>query len=499
MPPNARVSTRAAGAALPGSRAPIEPGTSSAGEPYPQAVRFPAPLHGWPLVQALRSDPLGMWRELHRAGDVVQARILGRDFHFIFHPAMVRAALADPDDALPKEERQIRVFQTGQGRNVLTTEGTCWKRQRRILNPAFSARKVAGYMALMTQALAQVNAESLPVGPGHSVQVDAHAYTARLTMDVILRALFGERMDPGRLQAVSDAIHQLEVQGMRMIFWPWIPPDWMPYPGRRATWAARDLLRSLVCRHIDARRTQACPQGAGSPDLLQMMLQAQDDSATAGSQRHLDAAEVEDNCLALFLAGYDTSATALTWWMGFMAEHPEAAERARDEVRAAWGLQGLPVAPAPEHLSRMPWLEATLKETLRLRPPIPAPFMRQVRRDVNLLGYRVPAGDCISLPVWEVQRDARWFPDPLAFRPERFMPGAPEIPRGAWLPFGSGPHVCLGQHFAMVEMQLIAAALLAGYRWRLPEGRTLPAPRLDIVLKPEAVLELDVEALAPPG
>jgi cytochrome P450 len=462
-------------------------------------VRLPTPRLGWPLVQALRRDPLGTWRDIHRAGDVVQARVLGREFHFVFHPAMVRAALADQDEAISKEEQQIRVFQIGQGLNVLTSEGADWKRQRRILNPAFSARKVAGYMALMTQALAQVNAESLPVGPGHSVQVDAHAYTARLTMDVILRVLFGERMDPGRLQAVSDAIHQLEVQGMRMIFWPWIPPDWMPYPGRRATWAARDLLRQLVRGHIESRRALGGTPEAGRTDLLHMMLQAQDEVPAPDKDRHLSPGEVEDNCLALFLAGYDTSATALTWWMGFMAEHPEAAERARDEVRAAWGLQGLPVAPAPEHLSRMPWLEATLKETLRLRPPIPAPFMRQVRRDVNLLGYRVPAGDCISLPVWEVQRDARWFPEPLAFRPERFMPGAPEIPRGAWLPFGSGPHVCLGQHFAMVEMQLIAAALLAGYRWRLPAGRVLPAPRLDIVLKPETLLQLDVEALAAPG
>ena len=499
MPPNVRVSTRAAGAASPGGGAPIEPGTSSAGAPYPQAVRFPAPRHGWPLVQALRSDPLGMWRELHRAGDVVQARILGRDFHFIFHPAMVRAALADPDDALPKEERQIRVFQIGQGRNVLTTEGTRWKRQRRILNPAFSARRVAVYMALMAQAVAEVNADLLPAGPGQVRRVDVQAYTSRLTMDVILRVLFSERMDPARLRAVSDAIRELEVQGMRMIFWPWIPPDWVPYPGRRALHAARALLRSLVRGHIAARRTQACPQGAGSPDLLQMMLQAQDDAATPGSQRHLDAGEVEDNCMALFLAGHDTSATALAWWMGLMAKHPEAAERARQEVCGAWGAHALPAEPAPEQLACMPWLEATLKEALRLRPPITSPFMRRARRDVDILGHRVRAGECVSLPVWEVQHDPRWFPEPLAFRPERFMPGAPEIPRGAWLPFGSGPHVCLGQHFAMVEMQLIAAALLAGHRWRLPEGRTLPAPRLDIVLKPEAVLELDVEALAPPG
>lgn len=460
-----------------------------------RGVRFPAPRLGWPLVQALRRDPLGTWHEIHRAGDVVQARILGRDFHFLFHPAMVRAALADPDEAIPKEDRQLRVFQIGQGRNVLTTEGAGWKRQRRILNPAFSARRVAGYLGLMSQAVAEVHADLLPAEAGRVCRVDVQAYTNRLTMDVILRVLFSERMAPDRLRSVSEAIGQLEVQGMRMIFWPRIPPDWMPYPGRRAVHAARDLLRGLIRGHIRSRRAQGGAPGAGPPDLLQVMLQAQDDDATPGTDRHLDAGEVEDNCMALFLAGHDTSATALTWWMGFMAEHPEAAERARREVRDVWGEDGVPAAPAPEQLARMPWLEATLKETLRLRPPIAAPFMRRARRDVDILGYRVRAGDCVSLPVWEVQRDARWFPEPLQFRPERFMPGAPDIPRGAWLPFGSGPHVCLGQHFAMVEMQFLAAALLTRFGWRLPAGHALPAPRLDIVLKPETLLEVDVEAL----
>jgi cytochrome P450 len=322
-------------------------------------------------------------------------------------------------------------------------------------------------------------------------------------MDVILRVLFGQRLDATVVQGASAAIQQLEAQGMRMMFWPWVPPAWLPFPGRRATWRARDLLRGLVRGHIQARHS-AGVAAQGHSDLLATMLQAEDLAPELGQssaqQRHLSAQEVEDNCMAIFLAGHDTSATALAWWMGLMAEHPQAAERARAEVLAAWaGLgqgPGQGVALTPELLGRMPWLEATLKEAMRVRPAIAAPFMRQAQKAVNIQGLQLRAGDCVSMPIWEMQHDARYFPEPEAFRPERFMPGAPEIPRGAWLPFGAGPHVCIGQHFAMTELMLSAAHLLAHYQWSSPPGEALPPPHMEIVVKPRTPLWLNISRLA---
>jgi cytochrome P450 len=479
------------------------PGSFPAALPHFQVTELPAPRWGLSLVEALRRDTLGAWAAIHRHGDVVRTRVLGRTFYFIFDPALMRAALMEHDDAFHKEARQTKIFRLGQGVNVLTTEGTDWKRQRRILNPAFAPRKVEGYLALMAQAMAEVNADMLPQQAGQHAVLDVQAYTTRLTMDVILRVLFGERMDKAGVQGASDAIHQLEAQGMRMMFWPWIPPQWLPFPGKRATRQASDLLRGLVRGHIEARRSPGATQPART-DLLATMLLAEDeapDSAQdAAGQRHLSTQEVEDNCMALFLAGHDTSATALTWWMGLMAEHPQAAERAREEVRAVWGEVGgeaglgrpSDAALTPEQVRRMPWLEATLKEAMRLRPAIAAPFMRQAQKPVNIQGLSLQPGDCVSMPIWEVQRDARLFPEPEAFRPERFLPGAPEIPRGAWMPFGAGPHVCIGQHFAMMEMMLIAATLVDQYRWCLEPGDSLPKPHMAIVVKPERVLRLRI-------
>lgn len=464
-----------------------------------QVAELRSPRWGLALVNALRANTLGAWEDIHRSGDVVRARILGRSFVFVFHPRLLRAVLMEHDDAFHKEARQTKVFRLGQGVNVLTTEGADWQRQRRILNPAFAPRKVEGYLALMAQAMNEVHADMLPQQRGQAQVIEVQAYTTRLTMDVMLRVLFGERMDKALVQGASDAVHQLEVQGMRMMFWPWVPPQWLPYPGRSVTRRARGRLRGLVRRHIEARRSAGAAQQARR-DLLAMMLQAEDPTPDAAqdatTQRHLNAQEVEDNCMALFLAGHDTSATALTWWLALMGEHPQAAERAREELRAVWDGQDSGAAITPEQLARLVWLEATLKEALRLRPPIAAPFMRQAKEAVNVQGLVLQAGDCVSMPIWTVQLDARWFPQPLAFRPERFMPGAPEIPRGAWMPFGAGPHVCMGQHFSMVEMKLIAAELLARYRWSLTGGEAAPEPVMNIVVKPRLPLRLRFERLA---
>lgn len=452
------------------------------------------PQFGWPLLQDLRRDALAAWADIHTYGDAVRISMLGRVVHFLFHPSLMRAVLMQDEQGFNKENRQVAVFKIAQGVNVLTAHGADWKRQRRILNPAFAPKRVAGYMELMAQAAQDVNTVLLPQQPGTSSMLNVESYTTRLTMDVILRVLFSQRMPASQVESISASVRQLAQQGMRMLFWPFIPPAWFPYPGRKLTVHARSLLSKLILHHIQARQT-ASPATMlnNAPDLLTVMLHAKDEEAIDGlAECLLSAQEIEDNCMAIFLAGHDTSATALAWWMGFMAMHPEACERAREEVSDVLKFQHAShaIALTPEHLTRMPWLEATLKEAMRLRPPITAPFMRQAQEDTTLQGISIKAGEMVSMPVWQMHHDARWFPEPDAYKPERFLAGAPGIPRGAWMPFGVGPHVCIGQHFAMTEMMMLAALLLTQVRWAFEAGETLPEPQMDIVLKPSRPIML---------
>ena len=149
--------------------------------------------------------------------------------------------------------------------------------------------------------------------------------------------------------------------------------------------------------------------------------------------------------------------------------------------------------PGPEHLARLPFLAATLKEALRLYPPIAALMTRRTTAPITLGGVDVPQGAMLRITPWVLHRDERWFARADRFVPERFLDDAPAIPKGAWIPFGVGPRVCIGQHFAMLEMTLLAAMLLQRYRLRLPEGAAVCVPKLRVTLRPDAPVVLRLQ------
>jgi cytochrome P450 len=435
-------------------------------------------------------DTLGTLSRLARAGDAVQVRVLGRPIHFVFHPALVRAAMMEDEKTLLKEPRQLRVFQLGQGRNVLTTVGDGWKRQRQLLAPAFLPRQVARTLDLMRRAALDTHDALFPSGRGTVESFDPGAYASRVTMDVMLRVLFSQPLPAAETADMTASVRHLITKGQQMLLWALVPAQWMPFPGRGELMRHRSLLSQRVRAHIEARRASRGQADGEAGDLLDMMLAAEDSEAAAVGGGHLAGREIEDNCLALFLAGHETSSVALTWWCGYMALHPEHADRARQEVAEVMGAdwQTRPLDPAP--FGRLHFLEATLEEAMRLRPPVVGPFNRQASADIRLHGLDIRRGDLVSASIWHLHHDARWFPEPERFRPERFLPGAPDIPRGAYMPFGAGRHVCLGQHFATMEMKLIAALLLSRARWAFAPGQGLPEPRVDVTLKPAQPLRL---------
>jgi cytochrome P450 len=204
---------------------------------------------------------------------------------------------------------------------------------------------------------------------------------------------------------------------------------------------------------------------------------------------------VFDQCVLSFQAGHETTATALLWWSWLMASHPQAQARAATEIDTA--LKGHP--PDAGAMQVLPWLSATLKEAMRLFPPVAALMTRRLTRDIELGGVRLPTGTLVRVTPWFLHRDPRWWPrEPEAFRPERFLDAtdagdAEAIPRGAYIPFGLGPRVCLGQHFAQLEMTLIAAMLLQRFRL-LPLADMPPTPRLAVTLRPVGGLRLKLEA-----
>jgi cytochrome P450 len=461
--------------ALPRSRSETPPGP-------------PTPWRGLPTLRAMRDDYLGFTARLQRDhGDITFMKISGERVYDVFTPELVREVIVDHADDLVRWERGIEVFAQLFGQSVLVTEGATWQRQRRMLMPAFTPRRVTEYAALMRDATAVGLDAAVGAGQAQAL-VDIDALFSRVAMDVILRTLFSSTASRDASNAV-DAVRVLSEAAMREMFVPWTLPDWLPLPGKAAKRRSLRVLHGLVGGHIAARRAA----GAQAPqnDLLARLLALRDDETGAA----LSDAEVFDQCMVTFQAGHETTATALTWWSRLLADHPAAAQRAQDEVDAV--LAGR--APGPDDIASLPWLSATLKEAMRLYPPVPALITRRVSREMTIGGWVIPRRALVRLTLYFLQRDPRSFDYPDEFRPERFLSDSPAPPRGAYLPFGAGPRVCIGQHFAVLEMTLIATMLLQRYSLVVPDGEAACIPVVNVTLRSRAGIRLRLVRRADPG
>ena len=436
---------------------------------------------GWSWMQALAKDYPGFMQHMQRQhGDIVYSRVLWEHIYMVFSPELVRAVIVDNAAHLIRQERAVEVLAEAQGQSVMVSEGAQWQRQHRMLMPGFAPRRVAGYAALMVDASRRSLDAAGPARPGDSALVNVTELMSTLPMDVIMRTLFSSQAGEESLE-VAEAVKVLDECAMDEFFWPVTLPDWLPLPGKaRKRWALR-VLNGLIDRHIRARRAMS-PASAPTDDLLAMLLAVRDEAPDGATQaaQGLSDTELHDQCKIMFLAGYETTATALTWWTWLMAAHPDIAQRARDEVDSLIGQRD----PTPEDAPKLEWLTATLKEAMRLYPPALGLVMRRTTADIQVGGWTIPKRSLVMVTHWVAQHDARWFPQPEVFKPERFMPGAPPIPRGAWMPFGAGPRVCIGQHFAMMEMTLITAMLLQRYTLATEPSKPLPKPEVKITLRP---------------
>lgn len=437
----------------------------------------PAPgITGWGLLRSMSRDLLGTlgdWRRRH--GDIVHLRIWPEHQVVVTSPELIRALLVAQHDKLVRWERGAGVMAQVHGHSVLTAEGAPWRTKRQALQPSFMPKPVQAFLPVIAAAAGKAFAGwGVDAGPWPIEQ----AFTS-LGMDVILRMLFSSEVDADAREA-ERAVHLVSVAANREMYWPASWPDWMPW--KRAKRRASAVLHALIDRHVAARL--ALDAARWPADLLTRLLTLHRDDPAAWPLQ-----AVRDECMTAFIAGHETAAATLTWWAWCMAANPLAQAAARDEVDAV--LQGR--NPAAQDLPALGCLGRTLQETLRLYPAAPVLLSRRAAQAVTLGGWQFPARTMFTVPVGLVQRDARWFPEPDAFRPERFADDAPEIVRGAWLPFGTGPRVCLGQHLALAEMTTIAAMFLQRFTVRVPEGMAPPEPVFNITLRPREALRLVLE------
>jgi len=439
---------------------------------------------------AFRRSPVKFLARVQRDhGDFVRFWLGPQPTYVVSDPEAIRDVLVAQADAFTKGPA-LRRAKVSLGEGLLTSEGDFHKRQRRLAQPAFHATRVAAYGRTMAAYADRVAAGWVDGGV-----VDVHAAMTRLTLEIVAKALFDA--DLGRQ---VDDIGEAMSRSVAMFTRAQLPfgelLGRLPLRSNRQFNASWGRLEALVQGFIvDRRRDVAAGAGADRNDLLSLLLRATDVEGGGGG---MTDQQLRDECITLFTAGHETTANALAFALHLLAHHPDVQQRMQAEVdgvlRGANAEVGtsnvesktadaappsvrhstfplrhvLPRLPtAADAADRLPYTRAVFAEAMRLYPPAWT-VGRQATRDVTIGPRRdvVPAGGVLLLSQWVAHRDPRWWPDPLAFRPERFTDGSDAArPRYAYFPFAGGPRSCIGEAFAWLEGVIALATVCS--RWSL--------------------------------
>jgi len=401
-----------------------------------------------------RRDRLGFQFRVAEHG-LIKVKLGWRSLYVITDHELAHEVLVEQADAFNKGPGLAVVAKPLLGEGLLTAEKEFHRRSRKLLAPAFTPKRMAGYGAVMAERAA---AHAARLRPAH--MVDLAEVMNATTLDIVGRTLFDADL-AGEARAVGDALTVAMEFVTRAVLSP-VPPSW-PLPRTRRGLAAIATLDQIVLRIIADRRAAA---GDDRGDVLSILLDARDDEGGFSDR------QLRDEIMTLMLAGHETTANLLAWTFYALATNPDARAQLSTELDEV--LAGRP--PTYADLPQLPVTMAILEETLRLWPPAHA-VVRAVDRPVTIGGRAYVPGDLFMVSVIAMQRRAKYFPDPLRFDPSRFLGGDRRTRRPGYLPFGAGPRVCIGNHFALAEAQLILATFAQRFHFRLAQ----PAP---IALEP---------------
>lgn len=428
----------------------------------PRALGLP----GIGLLPRFRRDPLGTLEAVARRHGPLAWLRLGRvDFLLVGEPEHVEQVLVVQHHRFVKG-RGVEALRLALGEGLLTSEGELWRRQRRLAQPAFHRPRVAAYGEAMV-AYARRHVESWRDGEVR----DLAAEMARLTLAVAAKTLFDVDVEAeaGRVARALEAGMRAFVARTRALL-P-LPPHW-PLPAYVRFRRALAELDEVVYGIVAQRRAAG---GGDRGDLLSALMAAVDEQGAGMTPRQL-----RDEVVTLLLAGHETTANALAWTWYLLARHPEAAKRLRQELDGVLGGRD----PAVDDLPRLPYAQAVIGESLRLYPPAWI-LSRRAVEPFALGPHRFPAGTQVLIPIGVIHRDPRWYEEPTAFRPERWLGDLPRrLPPLAYLPFGGGPRRCIGETFALQEAVLVLCVMARRFAVELlPGARVEPEPVVTLRLR----------------
>ena len=424
---------------MPATRRPLVP---------PSPPRASADMTALGRMAAMRRSAIATWGPRAYQDDVVQGRFFGHSSFILNTPDAIRHVLVDNYENYTRTPPGIRVLRPMLGEGVLISEGRAWKHQRRTLAPAFTPRAVA---PLVPHMIAVIDETIAKLRETSGEAVDLREAMQRMTLEIAGRTMFSLGM--GRHgAALRDFVMEYGTRLARPHFLDLLLPLAWPSPQDFARARFRRRWTAFVAMLMAERRAAGKNEGAPPRDLFDLMEAARDPET---GESFTDA-QLGDQVATMILAGHETTATALFWSLYLLALDPETQDRVATEVESASVEGGL-------ELERLKFTRAAIDETMRLYPPA---FLiaRAAAAPDRVAGLPVKRRDVILIAPWLLHRHEKLWRDPEAFIPSRFVAPAPPPDRFAYLPFGVGPRVCIGAHFALVEATLALARLIGAFR-----------------------------------
>jgi cytochrome P450 len=411
---------------------------------------------GWiEFLRRVREDQLSVLTPELFGQDIVYNRILFLHTFLINKPEYIEHVLLTHQRNYRKSDFLRSILGPLLGEGLLISEGELWRRQRRIAAPAFHARRVAEFVTAMTACtdatLARWDRMSGPF--------DMATEMLALTLDIVARTMFSTDVggEIASLRRLTDVVVALRPSTLDLLGLP----GWIPRPQPAAYRRAISEFEALVGRFLAERRADGRDRG----DLLSMLLAARDPETGEG----MSDKQLRDEIITILLAGHETVANALTWTWYLLARHPQVEARLHQELDRVLGGR----APTFADLAELEWTRMVIEEAMRLYPPAHTISRTAIGEDC-IGGMRVPAGAAVTINIFVTHRNPNLWEEPERFAPERFAPeAAARRHRFAYLPFGGGPRICIGNGLALVEAKAVLATIAQRYRVRLVPGHAV--------------------------
>ena len=414
----------------------------------PSPPRAPDSMTAFGRMRTMRVNPIQTWGKRAYEEDIVQGRFVGRSSFILNTSDAIKHVLVDNYENYTRTPAGIRVLRPVLGQGVLIAEGRAWKHQRRTLAPAFTPRAVNTLIPHMAGAIDETIAK---LKAASNAPVDLREQMQRMTLEIAGRTMFSFGMDKHGA-ALRDFVMEYGERLARPHFLDLLLPLNWPTPQDVSRARFRKRWTKFVGQLMAERRAAGKKDGAPPRDLFDLMGEARDpETGQAFNEEQLG-----DEVATMILAGHETTAVALFWSLYLLSLDQGTQEKVAAEAREAVAVGGL-------DLDRLKFTRAVLEETMRLYPPA---FLiaRAAAGPDTVAGRPVRKNDVILISPWLLHRHEKLWRDPNAFIPSRFMAPAPPPDRFAYLPFGVGPRICIGAHFALVEATLALAQIIATFR-----------------------------------